>query len=121
LAKVSPGNSINAEHARIPEKDVLKHLLDQMHEVTSRSVAFQMFCQAIGQIGFNGAMFTSRASGATWLEDIAETTYPREWGDHYVAAGYTRPHHIPRLFRVAAQEPPQPDTVRAGHEVRSRR
>lgn len=78
------------ERVRIPEKDVLKKLLDQIQEAESREAAFQAFCTAMADIGFNGAMFATQASGAGWQEDISETSYPDAWVRHYVASGYER-------------------------------
>lgn len=77
-------------HDRIPEKEALKRLLDELQVIDSRAAAFQTFCNVIADIGFNGAMFISRATGPDWVEDIAETTYPKAWVEHYVEAGYTR-------------------------------
>jgi DNA-binding CsgD family transcriptional regulator len=78
------------KHARIPEKEVLKRLLDELQVADNRSAAFHTFCKAMADIGFDGSMFISRATGNGWTEDIAETTYPKAWVDHYIDAGYTR-------------------------------
>lgn len=76
--------------AHLPEKEVLKRLLDELQGVATREAAFQVFSRAIADIGFNGAMFISRATGPGWVEEIAETTYPQAWVDHYIKSGYTR-------------------------------
>ncbi|GEM_PF-5303791 len=78
------------KRARIPEKEFLKRLLDELQDVDSLAAAFDTFCKAITDVGFNGAMFITRASGPGWVEGITETSYPADWINHYVDSGYTR-------------------------------
>lgn len=75
---------------RIPEKDALKKLLDDLQSVDNRHEAFQTFRRIAESIGFSGVMFVSRNTGAGWVEDIAETSYPDNWVKHYIQSGYTR-------------------------------
>jgi hypothetical protein len=89
--------------ARIPEKDILNTLLDDLHDAESRSAAYQMVCRALSGAGFTGNMFVSRVAGVGWAEDVTETSYPEAWVQHYLASGYprtdpTRHRRVARAF-----------------------
>lgn len=74
--------------SQIVEREWLRLLTDELLKAETASDAFHIFCTAMRSVGFKAAMFVCRASGKDWKHQVTETTYPREWVEHYYSRGY---------------------------------
>lgn len=83
--------------SRIPEKEVLKRLLDDLGAVANSADCFAAFNRAMSDVGFSGVMLVLRSDASNWKEDVTETSFSPEWIHHYIERKYPKTDPVRRF------------------------